>query len=85
MVENVEAVSTVIVYDQMGNKIWSGTDSTKNFEDRKIRIKWDGQNLKKRKVGKGTYLARVRTEYGEINEPKKVNVVNIPIGVKENN
>jgi len=84
MVESVEAKTTIIIYDQMGNKLWSDTGYAKDYPDRKIKLKWKGQNLKNRKVGMGTYLARVRTEYGDINAPKKVNVVDIPIGVKEN-
>jgi len=85
MVENVEAKSSIIIYDQMGNKLWSDTGYAKDYPDRKIKLKWKGQNLKNRKVGKGTYLAIVRTEYGDINDTnKKVNIANIPIGVKEN-
>lgn len=84
MVENVEAKTTIIIYDQMGNKVWSKTGFAKDFKDRKIKLKWNGQNLKKRKVGKGTYLARVKTEYGDVNASKKVNTVDIPIGIKEN-
>lgn len=85
MVENVEAKSTIIIYDQMGNKLWSDIGYAKDYPDRKIKFKWKGQNLKNRKVGKGTYLAIVRTEYGDINDTnKKVNIANIPIGVKEN-
>lgn len=83
MVENVEAKATVIIYDQMGNKMWSDSGLAKDFPDRTIKLKWNGQNLKKRKVGKGTYLARVKTEYGDKNSSKKVNIVNIPIGIKE--
>jgi hypothetical protein len=83
MVENVEATATVIIYDQIGNKMWSKTGSAKDFPDRKIRLGWKVHNLKKRKVGTGTYMAIVKTEYGDINSSKKVNTVSIPIGVKE--
>jgi hypothetical protein len=79
----VEATATVIIYDQIGNKMWSKTGSAKDFPDRKIRLGWKVHNLKKRKVGTGTYMAIVKTEYGDINSSKKVNTVSIPIGVKE--
>jgi hypothetical protein len=84
MVENVDAEATIVIYDQVGNKLWVGKGSSNDRKDRQIQIGWKGQNLKKRNVGQGTYLARVKTVYGDKNAPKKENIVDIPIGIKQN-
>ncbi len=84
MVENVDVKSTVVIYDQMGNKLWQESGISADRPDREIHLKWNGKNLKGRKVGQGSYLAKVITWYGDMNSSKQKNVTDITIGVRQN-
>ncbi|NLD98406.1 MAG: hypothetical protein GX640_00900 [Fibrobacter sp.] len=63
MMENVNVKSTLVVVDQLGNKVWVKnlqTDTT--LTDRTLEFKWNGRNRFGRTVSPGTYIAYLISE-----------------------
>ena len=77
MVENVQIEASIAIYDQLGNKVYEdkSTDLHKSaVTPGAIDFKWTGTNKNGRRVGSGTYVARLTTKNLSNDEIRKEKV-----------
>jgi len=75
----IKLSATVIIFDNLGNRIVPETAMTFNSQTSKVIYNWNGYNQHGRKAGSGTYLAIVKVTYNGV-----ITSAKIPIGVDNN-
>jgi len=77
--ELLEIQATVVIYDNLGNKVHQDFQKSINNKNPQVELRWNGENLSGKRVGKGTYMAVIRAEE---KTGRRVETARLFIGVK---
>lgn len=77
--ELLEIQATVVIYDNLGNKVHQDFQKSINNKNPQVELRWNGENLSGKRVGKGTYMAIIRAEE---KTGRRVETARLFIGVK---
>jgi len=77
--ELLEIQATVVIYDCLGNKVHQDFQKSLNNKNPQVELRWNGENLSGKQVGKGTYMAVI---IAEETHSRRAETARLFIGVK---